>query len=214
MRVYLVLTSSLMAWGQTVPQTAIEQQRAALEQQRSNLDRQQTSATQQRASVRRQIPETGGQTNGFFTTGWASAALTPPVEAAATGCDPLAKDQLDAMIKSNAEKNGLTPDVLRALIRRESAFYPCAVSPKGAMGLMQLMPGTASELNVIDPFDPAENMRAGTQYLKQLLDRYNGDLVLALSAYNAGPGRVDAAGGVPAIKETQEYVQKILGDSR
>lgn len=119
--------------------------------------------------------------------------------------------ELEELIQSSAG-GAITPDLLRALIRKESANYPCAVSPKGALGLMQLMPNTAEELKVADPFDPGDNVRAGTQYLRSLLDRYNGDLVLALSAYNAGPARVDAAQGIPAIRETQDYVRSILGN--
>ena len=208
---------ALSAWAQTTTQpSAIERQRATLELQRSNMERQLSATTQQRTAVRRQMPELKVPANTFFTAGWTSEPMNPSLGAsdASPTCDPVGREQMESMIKSNAEKNGLTPDVLRALIRQESAFYPCAVSSKGAMGLMQLMPGTAAELNVLNPFDPGENVRAGTQYLRQLLDRYDGDLVLALSAYNAGPSRVDAAGGVPEIKETKDYVNKILGDSR
>lgn len=213
MRTCILLWIAVAAWCQPPGLTAIEQQRAAIEQQRANLEPQQAALTQQKDAVRRQIPEQATPGHAFFTTNWGSEPMIAPTEAAPS-CDPVAREQLDTMIKSNAEKNGLNPDLLRSLIRQESAFYPCAISSKGAMGLMQLMPGTAWEMNVINPLDPADNVRAGTQYLRQLLDRYNGDLVLALSAYNAGPARVDAAGGIPQIKETQQYVRKILGDTR
>ena len=89
-------------------------------------------------------------------------------------------------------------------------FYAVAVSPKGAMGLMQLMPATAAQFGVIDPFNPSENIRAGVSYLRQLLDRYDHDEQLALAAYNAGPGAVDKYGSrIPPYKETQDYVTKI-----
>jgi len=100
---------------------------------------------------------------------------------------------------------------LRAVIAKESSFRPCAVSSAGAMGLMQLMPGTASDLNVANPFDPEENVFAGSRFLRYLLNRYNGDTALALGAYNAGPTRVDRNKKVPDIPETQAYVSGILG---
>jgi soluble lytic murein transglycosylase-like protein len=118
----------------------------------------------------------------------------------------------DPLILQHATQRGIRPDLVRAVIQVESAFNPRAVSPKGAMGLMQLMPATAKQFGVIDPFSPAENIRAGVSYLRQLLDRYDHDEQLALAAYNAGPGAVDKYGSkVPPYKETQNYVLKITG---
>ena len=118
----------------------------------------------------------------------------------------------EPLIRQHAGQRGVRPELVRAVIQVESAFNPRAVSPKGAMGLMQLMPATAKLFGVIDPFNPAENIRAGVSYLRQLLDRYGHDEQLALAAYNAGPGAVDKYGSkVPPYKETQRYVLKITG---
>ena len=108
--------------------------------------------------------------------------------------------------------NTVNVDLVRALIQAESAFNPRAVSPKGALGLMQLMPATAAEFGVTDAFNPAQNIRAGVRYLKQLLDTYEGRVELALAAYNAGPGAVKKYGGkVPPYRETQNYVAAYSG---
>ena len=116
------------------------------------------------------------------------------------------------LIEEQAAANLVNPDLVRALIQAESAFNARAVSPKGAMGLMQLMPGTAADHGVRDAFNPAENIRAGVKYLKHLLDKYDGRVELALAAYNAGPGAVKKYGGkVPPYKETQNYVARIQG---
>ena len=109
-----------------------------------------------------------------------------------------------------SERDGVSPDLLRSVMKQESGFRPCAVSSKGAMGLMQLMPATAEQLGVLDPFDPISNLDGGARFLKQLLGRYGGDVPKALGAYNAGPARVDATGAVPAIPETVDYVRQIL----
>lgn len=129
----------------------------------------------------------------------------------AADCDPIPMDQIGPLIKDAAAKVKLKEELVRSVIERESAFRPCAVSPKGAQGLMQLMPATAAELGVKDPFDPKQNIDGGARYLKQMLDKYQGNLELALAAYNAGPGRVDRAGGVPPIDETRTYILNILG---
>jgi soluble lytic murein transglycosylase-like protein len=118
--------------------------------------------------------------------------------------------QFDDLIVQHASINSLSPDFVRAVIQAESAFNPWARSHKGAMGLMQLMPRTASDYRVRNAYDPAENIRAGVAYLKSLLDRYNSDPSLALAAYNAGPRAVDKYGGaVPPYKETRAYVARI-----
>jgi soluble lytic murein transglycosylase-like protein len=115
----------------------------------------------------------------------------------------------DDLISQNAARHGISADLVRAVIQAESGFNRYAVSPKGAMGLMQLMPATARDLGVTDPFHPAENIRAGVAYLAGLLTRFKQNVEYALAAYNAGAARVERYDGVPPYRETQAYVKKI-----
>ena len=117
-------------------------------------------------------------------------------------------ERFDDLVREHSQRQSLRPELVRAVIQVESGFDPRATSPKGAMGLMQLMPHTAKSLGVLDAYDPAENIRGGTVYLRQLLDKY-GDEQLGLAAYNAGPGAVDKYDGVPPYRETKEYVRKV-----
>jgi Transglycosylase SLT domain len=117
---------------------------------------------------------------------------------------------LRALAAEAAQRHGLDPALVLAVVGVESAFRSDAVSPKGAQGLMQLMPATAASLGVSDPLDPAANLDAGTRHLGSLIERYHGDLVKALAAYNAGSGAVDRHGGVPPYSETRTYVGKVL----
>jgi soluble lytic murein transglycosylase-like protein len=112
-------------------------------------------------------------------------------------------------IQSAAAFNSVEESLIRAIIHAESAYQPDARSPKGAQGLMQLMPGTAADLQVVDPFDPTENIDGGARYLSRLLAEFKGDLDLATAAYNAGPNAVYKYGGVPPYDETQEYVRRV-----
>lgn len=114
------------------------------------------------------------------------------------------------IIRLNAISNGLSESLLKAVIHVESGFDPKAISKKGALGLMQLMPTTAKMHGVSAPFEPLENIRAGARHLANLLRRYRGDVVLALAAYNAGEGAVEQYGGVPPFSETKEYIRKVL----
>jgi soluble lytic murein transglycosylase-like protein len=121
------------------------------------------------------------------------------------------ESRLHATVADHAARHAINPDLVRAVIRAESGWNPRAVSPKGAMGLMQLMPATAAEYGVADPFDPAENIRAGVAYLRWLLDRFDGKTELALAAYNAGPGAVEKYGRtIPPYRETRSYVRRIV----
>jgi soluble lytic murein transglycosylase-like protein len=115
------------------------------------------------------------------------------------------------LIQQHAERHGVSADLVRAVIQAESGFNPRAVSPKGAKGLMQLMPATARDFGVLDPFHPGENIRAGVAYLAQLLTRFDQNVERALAAYNAGPERVERYNGVPPYRETRDYVKKITG---
>lgn len=125
-----------------------------------------------------------------------------------------AGSDLHQLAADAARRHGLDPDLVLAVVSVESAFRPAAVSPKGAQGLMQLMPGTARELGVADPLDPASNLDGGSRYLSALIARYGGDLTKALAAYNAGPGAVDRHRGVPPYRETRAYVKKVLDRSK
>jgi soluble lytic murein transglycosylase-like protein len=119
--------------------------------------------------------------------------------------------QFEPLIAEYSTEHGVRPDLVRAVIQAESAFNPLARSPKGAMGLMQLMPGTARELGVTDPYDPEQNIRAGVTYLKGLLVQYSNNEELALAAYNAGPAAVEKYGAVPPYRETRDYIARIQG---
>jgi soluble lytic murein transglycosylase-like protein len=139
-----------------------------------------------------------------------TAILTPPGPRTGTPLLLSLSSSFDPLIWRHSSQQGVRPDLVRAVIQVESAFNPRAVSPKGAMGLMQLMPATAARFGVLDAFNPAENIRAGVGYLKQLLVRYENNEQLALAAYNAGPLAVDQHGSrIPPYRETQDYVRRI-----
>lgn len=181
-------------------------------------DRMAASIQKQRESAKRQTKALGlhaddASPDGFFTTPWPKppAPPVPAVAAWSQACEPLGPGQLNPIVETAARREQLSPDLLRAVIRQESAGYPCAVSRQGAVGLMQLMPATARQLAVRDALNPKQNVEAGARLLRQLVDRYPGDLASALAAYNAGPAPVDQHGGVPPYAETQNYVQQILG---
>jgi len=129
------------------------------------------------------------------------------VPLAAHGAQPM-----NEAINAVSSRHHLDPDLINSVIHAESGFNPKAVSPKGAKGLMQLMPQTASRLGVVNAFDRDDNLEGGTRYLRELLERYNFDLIKALAAYNAGPQRVEQYHGVPPYYETQAYVARIIRD--
>jgi soluble lytic murein transglycosylase-like protein len=198
-----------LAFGQASPveHTSLERQQEA----RAHME---GGITRQKQSVKRQLGVPAESEAGFFTIPWSQPAeLTPAPAAAAANldCPPLSAAEIEQLVGEAAKREDLQPALLRSVMAQESGFHPCAVSAKGAQGLMQLMPETAAHFGVKDPFDPKENVASGAKLLKSLLERYGGNVEAALSAYNAGPGRVDAAGGgVPQIAETVQYVQRIL----
>ncbi len=134
-----------------------------------------------------------------------SPPLRPPRQPAATP-----SENLSAAIDRLARRQNLDPGLVRAVIRVESDFDVRAVSARGARGLMQLMPATARQLGVHNVFDAVQNVRGGTEYLRRMIDRFDGNLELGLASYNAGPGAVDRYGGVPPFQETTRYIRKVL----
>jgi len=140
----------------------------------------------------------------YKVEGAPSYVSTTPAES------PTARDRYEPLVLEHANKHSLRPELVRAVIQVESGYNPRARSPKGAMGLMQLMPDTAQLLGVRRPYDPEDNIRGGTRYLRLLLDKYEGNEELALAAYNAGSAAVDRHGKrIPPFKETRDYVKKV-----
>jgi len=119
-------------------------------------------------------------------------------------------DKYDRLIEEASKRHGVLFPLIKAVIKAESDFDPRAVSKAGALGLMQIMPKNVNALKISDPFNPLENIMGGTRYFKQLIDKYEGKLQLALAAYNAGPSMVDYYNGIPPIKETENYVKRVM----
>ena len=208
----LLIAAWLPAYGQPPPaESAIDQQRRSVALMKAAMEKQRAAIAATMAAVARQRQQSAGHT------------VAPPLAAAAPPdlplapswtpappCDPMPEMALAPIIENAARTENLPTGLLRAVIAQESGSRPCAVSTKGAQGLMQLMPATAEQLRVRNPFDPTENVGAGAKFLRQLLNLYREDLPSALGAYNAGPSRVPAIGALPDFPETKSYIERIL----
>ena len=193
-------TLVFLTWGALfAAEDPAEKIRAAMQ---SSLEKQKASVRLQADTALAVSPETG-----FFTIPWPKL---PSAAQPVADCDPLPAREIDPIIEASAQRHGVKAQLIRAVIQKESAGRPCAESVKGAQGLMQIMPVTASDYGVADIFEPKQNIDTGTRYLKALLDRFKGELPLALGAYNAGPAAVEREGAVPKNTETQKYVAEIL----
>lgn len=189
------------------PAAATPASPSVAERQSESAQKMQAAAELQKAAAQTQT--TPVEKESFFSVGWSGPPMIPP-PAAPPDCPPMAESEADPMIRASAKRYELNPALIKAVIQQESGYKPCAISDRGAMGLMQLMPETADLLKTKDPFDPGQNIEAGANYLKQMLTRFKGDLRLALAAYNAGPEKVDGpTPAVPDIAETQDYVDSI-----
>jgi soluble lytic murein transglycosylase-like protein len=149
---------------------------------------------------------------GGGAVAWRDARATPaaPPQVTLTALSPsFAPVNFQSALEQSAARHSLSPALLEAVVWQESRWHPGALSPKGAVGLTQLMPDTARAMGV-DAYDPVANLDGGARYLRQMLNHFGGDLPMALAAYNAGPARVARAGGIPAIRETQNYVASIM----
>jgi soluble lytic murein transglycosylase-like protein len=171
---------------------------AARSEQEASVEKQQTSVRAQRTAAVAQNPS-------FFVS--KQPELGPEIAR-----ELIPSEEIRDIVDQGAKLSGLDTDLVRAVVRRESAYNPWATSTKGAQGLMQLMPSVQAQFGVTDPYDPKQNVAAGTRLLKQLLDQFDGDLPRALGAYNAGPARVEQWGGVPPFPETMQYVNGIMSD--
>lgn len=165
---------------------------------------QEGSAEKQRVSARvQEAVITARNPSSFFTP---PAPPSPPE----IPCDRAPDAEIRQVVDAGARRVGLDINLVRAVVRHESAYNPCALSVKGAQGLMQLMPSVQAQFGVTNPYDPGQNVDAGARLLKQLLNQFGGDLSRALGAYNAGSARVEQWGGVPPFPETMNYVSEIL----
>ncbi|HEY3841259.1 MAG TPA: lytic transglycosylase domain-containing protein [Bryobacteraceae bacterium] len=184
------------------PESSIAQQQQSIAIQQQAVERQRAlTAAQSPPSPRVQlVPAPPRMATG---SGEDSAPFAP-------GCDPVSPMVLSDAVQKAATAYKVAPGLIHAVIRQESAGYPCAVSDKGAIGLMQLMPETASQMGASEPFDVEQNINAGTRLLAELMQRYKGDLNRVLGAYNAGAAAVDRAGGPPPFAETLNYIRSIV----
>ncbi len=172
---------------------------------------QQRSVAIQIQSIERQRAAAGQPPERSPSAGPVWAQEEPaPARPPAADCVPVSPMALESVVQSAAATYRIAPNLIHAVIRQESGGYPCAVSDKGAMGLMQLMPATAVLMGASEPFDVKQNVTAGTRLLADLMQRYQGDINRVLGAYNAGTAAVDHAGGTPPFPETLNYVHSIL----
>jgi soluble lytic murein transglycosylase-like protein len=194
----LVLPATLAYAGANAPDAPAASIQQSMKKQQDSLDL-------QRASLHQQLSGKAADP----TAAPAAYFIDPLPALPQADCDRLGKASVDSLIAAAAKKQSLEPALLRAVMKQESGFKPCAISVRGAQGLMQLMPATADLLHVADPFDPEQNVQGGAAFLKQLLGRYKGDLRLALVAYNAGTLRADQP-NTPYPLETQNYLASIF----
>ncbi len=175
----------------------------------AGFDRNSAGAAQE-ASIQKQRASVKGQEAAASSMRRSVLATPLPVPASDTACERAPVLRVLEIVDEGAKRSGLDAELVQAVVRKESGYDTCATSAKGAQGLMQLTPSVQMQFAVIDPYDPKQNIAAGTRFLKQLVDQYGGDLRLALGAYNAGPSSIAHWGGIPPFPETNNYITSIL----